>query len=89
MSGLSLNFVRDLSNALEAMRAVALEGRIAAYVWGYAGRWNCSGSPGTLPSNSIPALHCLHSRTVHPPRCARMGDPRRFLISRCSEESTR
>ena len=38
VSGLSLNFVPDLSAALEAMRAAAPGGVIAAYVWDYAGK---------------------------------------------------
>ena len=38
VSGLVLNFIPEPSLALAAMRQAAPEGRVAAYVWDYAGR---------------------------------------------------
>lgn len=38
VSGLVVNFVPDLDAALDAMRAAAPGGTVAAYVWDYAGR---------------------------------------------------
>jgi trans-aconitate methyltransferase len=38
VSGLVLNFLDDPASAVRAMRAIASEGTVAAYVWDYAGR---------------------------------------------------
>jgi trans-aconitate methyltransferase len=51
VSGLALNFFPDAGAAVEAMRARAPEGIVAAYVWDYAGRmdlmrhfWDAAGA---------------------------------------------